>query len=84
MGPTVPLAHQLRGVPRLLEDFRDEAIGAFGVHQDAVRQRIERGAVTPLQLDQGRRVAPRHAAHERRIGNGHYLGSGKGQGRHGQ
>lgn len=83
MGPAVPLTQQLRGVPHLLEDFGDESIGALGVHQDAVDQGIEGCAVAPLQLDQGRRVTPRHAAHERRIGNGNDLGGGKGQGRHG-
>lgn len=84
MGPAVPLTQQLRGVPRLLENIGDQSIGALGVHQDAVHQGIERCAVAPLQLEQGRRVAPRHTAHECRIGNGHDLGSGEGDGRHGQ
>lgn len=84
MSAAVPLAEQLRGVPRLLEDFGHQSIGAFGVHQDAVDQGIERCAVAPLQLDQSRRVTPRHTADERRIGNGNDLGGGKGQGRHGQ
>ena len=84
MSPAVPLTQQLRGMPRLLEHLGDQPIGAFRVHQDAVDQGIEGCAVTPLQLDQGRRVTPRHTAHERRIGNGNDLSGGKGQGRHGQ
>ena len=70
MGPAVPLTQQLRGVPHLLEDFGDQSIGAIGIHQDAVDQGIERRAVAPLQLDQGCRVTPRHAAYQRRIGDG--------------
>ena len=84
MSPPVPFAQQLCSVPRLLKDFGDESIGAFGVHQDAIDQGIERRAVAPLQLDQRRRVTPRHTAHQRRIGNGDEFGGGEGQSCHGQ
>src|SRR6266850_7198242 len=80
VGPAVPLAQQRRGVPDLLEDLLYQSFRTLGIHQDAVHQRIERWEITPLQLDQGRRVTPCHAVYEYRVGHG--TGRSKGQGRH--
>ncbi len=63
-----PLDQQPRGVPYLLEDLRDHALGTIGVHQHAVDQSVERGTMPALQLRQGGRVTSCHSVQEHLVG----------------
>ena len=64
-----PLDQQPGGVPYLLEDLRDHALGTLGVHQHAVDQSVERRAMPALQFRQGGRVTSCNTVQEHLVGN---------------
>src|SRR2546430_17056224 len=65
-----------RRIPELCKHVADDALRQIRIHQDAVRLRVQRAAMTALQLDQCGRVMLHHSLDQFTIRNeGGYPGA---------